>query len=104
MVWVDNTSTVIGPFFFEEMRDSIFVTATVTGERQANMLQNRIIPSSADKHLLEGTIFMQDGPPPHIAGRVKDLLRTSFDDDIVLRRHFRHAWPPRSSDHSPCDF
>ncbi|GFV83887.1 uncharacterized protein TNCV_387951 [Trichonephila clavipes] len=33
-VWVGfTTSTVIGPFFFEEMRDSGFVTATVTGER-----------------------------------------------------------------------
>ncbi|GFS73474.1 uncharacterized protein TNCV_1101811 [Trichonephila clavipes] len=28
-----TTSTVIGPFFFEEMRDSGVVTATVTGER-----------------------------------------------------------------------
>ncbi|GFT01160.1 uncharacterized protein TNCV_3373011 [Trichonephila clavipes] len=38
-VWVGfTTSTVIGPFFFEEMRDSGFVTATVTGERYADML------------------------------------------------------------------
>ncbi|GFT86357.1 RNA-directed DNA polymerase from mobile element jockey [Trichonephila clavipes] len=64
-VWVGfTTSTVIGPFFFEEMRDSGFVTATVTGERYADMLQNRIIPSMADKHLLERTIFMQDSAPP----------------------------------------
>ncbi|GFS63037.1 uncharacterized protein TNCV_3743031 [Trichonephila clavipes] len=62
-------------FIFEELRDSGFVTATVTGERYAYMLQNRIIPSQADKHLLERTIFMQDGAPPHIARRVKDLLR-----------------------------
>ncbi|GFU82751.1 uncharacterized protein TNCV_265481 [Trichonephila clavipes] len=67
------------------MRDSGFVTATVTGERYADMLQNRIIPSLADKHLLERTIFMQDGAPPHIARRVKDLLR-------------------RSPDLSPCDY
>ncbi|GFX03746.1 uncharacterized protein TNCV_2113181 [Trichonephila clavipes] len=98
-VWVGFTpSTVIGPFFkcFEEMRDSGFVTATVTGERYADMLQNRIIPSLADKHLLERTIFMQDGAPPHIASRGKDLLRRSFGDDRVLNRHFHHAWPPRS--------
>ncbi|GFW52636.1 dedicator of cytokinesis protein 1 [Trichonephila clavipes] len=75
------------------MRDSGFVTATVTGERYADMLQNRIIPSLADKHLLERTIFMQDGAPPHIARRVKDLLRRSFGDDRVLSRHFHHAWP-----------
>ncbi|GFT34964.1 uncharacterized protein TNCV_786771 [Trichonephila clavipes] len=104
-VWVGfTTSTVIGPFFFEEMLDSGFVTATVTGERYADMLQNRIILSLADKHLLERTIFMQDGAPPHIARRVKDLLRRSFGDDRVLSRHFHHAWPPRSPDLSPCDY
>ncbi|GFT32785.1 uncharacterized protein TNCV_2901771 [Trichonephila clavipes] len=86
------------------MRDSGFVTATVTGERYADMLQNRIIPSLADKHLLEQTIFMQDGTPPHIARRVKDLLRRSFDDDRVLSRHFHHAWPPWSPDLSPCNY
>ena len=88
---LDLTHTVIGPFFFEEMRDSGFVTATVTGERYADMLQNRIIPSLADKHLLEGTIFMQDGASPHIARCANDLLRTSFSDDRVLSHHFRHA-------------
>ncbi|GFV12395.1 uncharacterized protein TNCV_3146421 [Trichonephila clavipes] len=65
------------------------------------MLQNRIIPSLADKHLLERTIFMQDGAPPHIARRVKDLLRRSFGDDRMLSHHFHHAWPPRSPDLSP---
>ncbi|GFX74915.1 DUF4817 domain-containing protein [Trichonephila clavipes] len=104
-VWVGfTTSTVIGPFFFEEMRDSGFVTATVTGERYADMLQNRIIPSLTDKHLLERTICMQDGAPPHIARRMKDLLRRSFGDDRVLSRHFHHAWPPRFPDLSPCDY
>ena len=90
--WIEfNTPTVIMPFFFEEMFDSGFVTAIVTGERYADMLQNPIIPSLADKHLLEGTIFMQDGTPPYIARRVKDLLRTSFGADCVLSRHFCHA-------------
>ncbi|GFU72160.1 DUF4817 domain-containing protein [Trichonephila clavipes] len=104
-VWVGfTTSTVIGPFFFEERRDSGFLSATVTGERYADMLQNRIIPSLADKHLLERTIFMQDGAPPHIARRVKDLLRRSFGDDRVLSRHFHHACSPRSPDLSPCDY
>ncbi|GFU08424.1 uncharacterized protein TNCV_2901711 [Trichonephila clavipes] len=104
--WLDTLTTGLPqpPFFFEEMRDSGCVTATVTGERYADMLQNRIIPSLVDKHLLERTIFMQDGAPPHIARRVKDLLRRSFGDDRVLRRHFHHAWPPRSPDLSPCDY
>ncbi|GFT99002.1 uncharacterized protein TNCV_3793841 [Trichonephila clavipes] len=104
-VWVGfATSTVIGLFFFKEMCDSGFVTTTVTGERYADMLQNRIIPSLADKHLLERTIFMQDGAPPHIARCVNDLLRRSFGDDRVLSRHFHHAWPPRSPNLSPCDY
>ncbi|GFT46894.1 uncharacterized protein TNCV_3989541 [Trichonephila clavipes] len=104
-VWVGfTTSTVIGPFFFGETRDFGFVTATVTGEGYADMLQNRIIPSLADKHLLERAIFMQDGAPPHIGRRVKALLRRSFGDDRVLSRHFNHAWPPRSPDLSPCDY
>ncbi|GFT56793.1 uncharacterized protein TNCV_1268851 [Trichonephila clavipes] len=97
-------SATAAPFFFEEMWDSGFVTATVTSERYADMLQNRIIPSLADKHLLERTIFMQDGVPPHIARRVKDLLRRSFGDDRVLSRYFHHAWPTRSPDLSPCDY
>ncbi|GFW28641.1 uncharacterized protein TNCV_2317891 [Trichonephila clavipes] len=86
------------------MRDSGFVTATVTGELYADMLQNRIIPSLADKHLLERAIFMQDSAPLHIARRVKDLLRRSFGDDRVLRGNFHHTWPPRSPDLSPCDY
>ena len=86
------------------MRNSDFVTATMAGERYADMLQNHIIPSLTDKHLLKGTIFMQDGPPPHIARRVKDLLRTLFGDDRVFSRHFRPAWPLRSPDLSPCDY
>ncbi|GFV02800.1 uncharacterized protein TNCV_1592021 [Trichonephila clavipes] len=80
--------------FFEEMRDSGFVTATVTGERYADMLQNRIICSLADKHLLERTILCRMALH-HIARRVKDLLRRSFGDDRVLSRHFHHAWPPQ---------
>ena len=105
MVWVGfNTCTVIEPSFFEKNHYSDFVTATVTCERYADMLQNRIIPSLVYKYLLEGTIFMQDDAAPHIARRVKDLLRTSFGDDRLLSRHFRHAWPPRSPDLSPCDY
>ncbi|GFT95377.1 uncharacterized protein TNCV_3326511 [Trichonephila clavipes] len=95
-VWVGfTTSTVIGPFFFEDMCDSGFVTATVTGERYANMLQNRIITSLADKHLLERTIFMRDGAPPHIARRVKDLLRRSFG---MLKDYIRLQCLTKTSD------
>ena len=53
---------------------------------------------------LIGMIFMQDCAPPHIPRRVKDLLRTLFDDDHVLSCHFHHAWLPRSPDLSPCNY
>lgn len=82
------------------MRDSGFVTVSVASERYADMEQNRIIPSLADKHLLASTIFMQDGPP-HIAKLVKDLLRTSFGDDRLMCRYFHHACPPKSPDLTP---
>ncbi|GFW46761.1 hypothetical protein TNCV_2981171 [Trichonephila clavipes] len=41
---------------------------------------------------------MQDGAPPHIARRVKDLSCAGRLVMIVLSRHFHHAWPsgPRS--------
>ncbi|GFV49209.1 uncharacterized protein TNCV_237431 [Trichonephila clavipes] len=81
-VWVGfTTSTVIEPFFFEEIVYSGFVTATVMGERYADMLQNRIIPSLADKHLLERMIFMQDGAPPNIARHERSLAQSQVDRD-----------------------
>ena len=66
------------------------------------MLQNRILSSLTDKHLLESTTFMQDGIPHHFARQVKDLLRSSFGDDRMLSRHFCYAWPTRSPDLNPC--
>ena len=96
-VWVGiNTFTIIGLFFFKEMHDSGFVTATVTGERYADRVQNCIIPRQADKHLLEGTIFMQDGAPRGIAKCVKDLLRTLFGDDQPLLSSCLASQVPRS--------
>lgn len=72
MMWCGfTTSTIIGPFFFEEMHDSGFVTVSGMGERHTDTLYNHIIPSLADKHLLGSTIFMQDGTPPHIVTRVR---------------------------------
>ena len=59
------------------------------------MLQNCIITSLVDKHLLENTPFMQDSAPPHIARQAKDLFRKSFGDDRVLSCHFHYAWSPK---------
>ena len=92
-VWFEFTiSTVIGPIFFEEIPDPVCETVSMTGERCTNMLQNHIIPSLDDNHLLRfKQTFMQDGAPPHIARQVKDLLHRSFGDDRVLSLPFRYA-------------
>lgn len=73
--------TVIGLFWFEEMRNSGFVTVSVTGEKNADMLQNLSIPSLTDNHLFSSDIFILWGCmalQPHIAICVKDLFRPSF--------------------------
>ena len=91
-MWCGFTATTfIGPLFFEEMRDPGFETASMADERYGDMLQNRIIPSLADKYLLYNASFMQDDSPPHIPRQVKYPLSRLFGDDRVLNCHFRHA-------------
>ena len=99
-----TASTVIRPFFFQEMRDSGSETVSVTGVKYADMFQNRIIPSLAHKCLLESTTFMQDGSPPHITRQMKDLLGRSFGDNRLLSPYFRYAWSPRSPYLNPCNY
>lgn len=41
---------------------------------------------------------MQDGAPPWITWRFKQLLRQKLIAEIVISRCFRNAWPPRSLD------
>ena len=41
---------------------------------------------------------MQDGPPPHIARSVNQLLRHHFFDDRIISRKFLSIWSPRSLD------
>ena len=47
---------------------------------------------------------MQDGAPPKIDPRVKQLLRQHFTDARVISRHFPTTWHPRSPAITPCDF
>jgi hypothetical protein len=87
------------------MHGSAFQAVSVTGAGYAHICY-RIVSAlvSLMKHQLESTTFMQDGAPPHIATRVKDVLRTPFGEDRMLSRHFRQAWPPRSPNLNPCDY
>ncbi|GBL95531.1 hypothetical protein AVEN_54132-1 [Araneus ventricosus] len=68
------------------------------------MLRDFVIPQLQQRGCLQDIIFMQDGAPPHVDRRVKQLLRQHFTDARVISHHFPTAWPPRSPDITPCDF
>ena len=82
---------VIGPFFFAER--------TVTGTTYQDMLQLYAVPQ-----LPEGTIFQQDGAPPHFAIPVRNFLDEQFPERWIGRGSSPIAWPPRSPDLTPLDF
>ncbi|KFM75906.1 Transposable element Tcb1 transposase, partial [Stegodyphus mimosarum] len=106
MVW--------GMFSWHSLGSLIIVEGTMDQYKYASVLADHVHPYMRIVFPQDDGIFQQDnarchtaasdGAPPHIARRVKDLLRASFGDDRVLSRHFRHAWPPRSPDLSPCDY
>ena len=104
-VWCGFTAEfIIGPFFFETITPTGPETCTINAERYHEMLQTFVIPQLQQRNCLQQTIFMQDGAPPHISNKVKQLLRQNFTDDRVISRSFPVAWPPRSPDLTPCDF
>ncbi|GFX29893.1 uncharacterized protein TNCV_4750211 [Trichonephila clavipes] len=80
------------------------VTCSITGQRYASLLRNKIIPDLQARQCLSRIIFMQDGAPPHITHCVTDVLEHHFTEERVISRQFRHLWPPRSLDLNPCDF
>ncbi|GBL77387.1 hypothetical protein AVEN_41801-1 [Araneus ventricosus] len=87
-----------------EITASGIQTCSVTGQRYRDVLRDFVIPQLQQCGCLQDIIFMQDGPPPHIDRRVKQLLRQYFTDVRVISRHFPTAWPPRSPVIIPCDF
>ncbi|GFX17597.1 transposable element tc3 transposase [Trichonephila clavipes] len=103
MVWV-FASFILGPYFFEELGAGGPVTCSITGQRYASLLRNKIIPDLQARQCLSRIIFMQDGAPPHITRCVTDVLKHHFTEERVISRQFRHLWPPRSPDLNPCDF
>ncbi|GFT07403.1 transposable element tc3 transposase [Trichonephila clavipes] len=80
------------------------VTCSITGQRYASLLRNKIIPNLQARQCLSCIIFMQDGAPPHITRCVKNVLKHHFAAEHVISRQFLHLWPPRSPDLNPCDF
>ncbi|GFV71321.1 uncharacterized protein TNCV_1476261 [Trichonephila clavipes] len=104
-VWCGfSASFILGPYFFEELGAGGPVTCSITGQRYASLLRNKIIPDLQARQCLSRIIFMQDGAPPHITRCVTDVLKHHFTEERVISRQFRHLWPPRSLDLNSCDF
>ncbi|GFX16657.1 transposable element tc3 transposase [Trichonephila clavipes] len=104
-VWCGfSASFILGLYFFEELGAGGPVTCSITGQRYASLLRNKIIPDLQARQCLSRIIFMQDGAPPHITRCVKDVLKHHFTEERVISRQFSHLWPPRSPDLNPCDF
>ncbi|GFX66107.1 transposable element tc3 transposase [Trichonephila clavipes] len=104
-VWCEfSASFILVPYFFEELGAGGPVSCSITGQRYASLLRNKIIPDLQASQCLSRIIFMQDGAPPHITRCVTDVLKHHFTKERVINHQFRHLWPPRSPDLNPCDF
>ncbi|GFT13985.1 transposable element tc3 transposase [Trichonephila clavipes] len=99
-----SASFILGPYFFEELGAGGPVTCSITGQRYASLLRNKIIPNLQARQCLSRIIFIQDGAPPHTTRCVKGVLKHHFREERVISRQFLHLRPPRSPDLNPCDF
>ncbi|GFV32431.1 uncharacterized protein TNCV_1677171 [Trichonephila clavipes] len=88
-MWV-SASFILGPYFFEELGAGGPVTCSITGQRYASLLGNKIIPDLQARQCLSRIIFMQDGAPPHITRCVKDVLKHHFTEERVISHQFLH--------------
>lgn len=92
VVRIYHISPIIVPFFFQEMRDSTFVTFNAA--RESTSIRYRIKSFIAwlinicwRVQFLCGLLFYLI-----LLGVQKILLRMSFGDDRVLRHYFPNAW------------
>jgi hypothetical protein len=90
-VWLGvHKHSVIGPFFF--------FFSTVKGHSYLFMLAHFAVPQ-----IPPGSIFQQDGGPPHFHRDVTTFLDETFPGRWVGRGG-PTAWPPRSPDLTPLVF
>ncbi|MGH0123464.1 UNVERIFIED_CONTAM: hypothetical protein FKN15_011979 [Acipenser sinensis] len=93
-VWGGFTvNFVIGPFFVEEPSAREPQTCTVTAAQYQTMLTTHVIPMLQQRNVINTTVFMQDGAPPHIGNQIKRVLQEHVQGSIISC-HF----PPRSPD------
>lgn len=86
---------IIEPLFFETITSKGQVHTTVTSSSYSAILRN---------HVINTTVFMQEGAPPHIAIPAKQLLRETYGEDRFISRNFKHSWPSRYPDLNRYDF
>ncbi|GFV45124.1 transposable element tc3 transposase [Trichonephila clavipes] len=104
-VWCGfSTTFILGLYFFEELGAGGSVTCSITGQRYASLLRNKIIPDLQARQCLSRIILMQDGALPHITRCVTDVLKHHLTEERMNSRQFLHLWPPRSPDLNRCDF
>ena len=97
-------SFILSPHFFEELSARGPVTCSITGQRYASLIKNKTMPDLQARHCLSHTIFMQDGVSIRNNSCFMDVSEKHFTEECVISRHFSDPWPPRSPDHSSCDF
>ena len=88
-----SVNKVIGPYYFDE--------PIVNAESYLHLLNNYFLPMLPS--LPPGTLFQQDGAPPHYSREVRALLDEKLPD-LWIGRAGSTNWPARSPDLTPLDF
>lgn len=93
-VWAAmSVNEIIGPYYFDE--------PIVNAESYLHLLNNYFLPMLPS--LPPGTLFQQDGAPPHYSREVRALLDEKLPD-LWIGRAGSTNWPARSPDLTPLDF
>lgn len=95
-VWAGG---IIGPYFFKNAEGQ---RVNVNGANYRAMINELLLPTIQDIGVAD-LWFQQDGATCHTARQTIDLLRETFDENIISRNGPVN-WPPRSCDLTPLDY
>ncbi|GFX24550.1 DUF4817 domain-containing protein [Trichonephila clavipes] len=92
--------------FFSETQCPVngWITETVNAQRYLTILRETVVPCLIQRGQISNVKFMQDGTISHTANPVNSFLIQTFGEDIIVSRHCRYPWPPRSPDLTLADF
>ena len=74
---------------------------TVNGDRYRAMLNEFLFPRIEELDIVGNIWLQQDGATCHTAEDTFDILRSVFEDCIIISRRADVVWPPRSCDLTP---